>query len=160
MPLWQDGVLATGESNQVCLVQGRTGDAHQYTGTPCSHSGGEELCQEQVEYRNPDKYQQQYSNGIRQPLRRDSLQCVEQISVRPVEVGHGEEHFLRAEHLPGVKNIIADEESRMVRDRCDWMILPRAFAHLQQTMGPLEVDMFASRLTHHLPRFSAGDWTR
>ena len=61
--------------------------------------------------------------------------------------------FLRAEHLPGLRNIIADEESRSVRDRCDWMIHPRVFAHLQQAMGPLEVDMFASRLTHQLPRF-------
>lgn len=61
--------------------------------------------------------------------------------------------FLRAEHLPGVRNVIADKESRTVRDRCDWMIHPRVFAQIQQVMGPLEVDMFASRLTHQLPRF-------
>ena len=63
--------------------------------------------------------------------------------------------FLRAEHLPRVMNIIADKESRMMRDRCDWMIYPKVFVHLQETMGPLEVDMFASRLTHQLPRFSS-----
>ena len=61
--------------------------------------------------------------------------------------------FLTAEYLPGVTNIVADEESRTARDRCDWMIHPQIFAHLQRKMGPIEVDMFASRLTHQLPRF-------
>ena len=44
--------------------------------------------------------------------------------------------FLRAEHLPGLRNTIADEESRSVRDRCTWMIHRRVFAHLQQVIGP------------------------
>lgn len=61
--------------------------------------------------------------------------------------------FLVAEYLPGVKNMVADEESRTERDRCDWMVHPQIFARLQEKMGPLEVDMFASRLTHQLPRF-------
>ena len=61
--------------------------------------------------------------------------------------------FLTAEHLPGRENQIADEESRVVRDRCDWMIHPNIFSQIQQVMGPLEVDLFASRLTHQLPRF-------
>ena len=84
--------------------------------------------------------------------RGDLLQCVEQISIGPVDVGQGE-NFLWAEHLPGLKNTTADEESRTVRDQCNWMIHPRVFAHLQQKMGPLEVDMFASRLTYQLRRF-------
>ena len=60
---------------------------------------------------------------------------------------------LTAEHLPGKENQIADEESRIVRDQCDWMIHPNLFAQIQQEMGPLEVDLFASRLTHQLPCF-------
>ena len=66
---------------------------------------------------------------------------------------------LTAEHLPGKENQIADKESRIVRDRCDWMIHPNLFAQIQQEMGPLEVDLFASCLTHQLPRFTAGDQT-
>ncbi|XP_065894060.1 uncharacterized protein [Dysidea avara] len=61
--------------------------------------------------------------------------------------------FLIAEHLPGEKNIVADEESRTVRDRCDWMIHPQIFLQINKTLGPLEVDLFASRLTHQLPRY-------
>ena len=61
--------------------------------------------------------------------------------------------FLTAEHLPGIINQVADEESRTVRDRCDWMIHPHLFAQMERKMGPLEVDMFASHLTHQLPRY-------
>ena len=61
--------------------------------------------------------------------------------------------FLTAEHLPGIMNQVADEESRTVRDRCDWMIHPHLFAQIERKMEPLEMDMFASRLTHQLPRY-------
>ena len=60
--------------------------------------------------------------------------------------------LLTAEHLPGIMNQVADEESRTVRDRCDWMMHPQLFAEIKRKMGPLQVDMFASsRLTHQLP---------
>jgi len=61
--------------------------------------------------------------------------------------------FLTAEHLPGLMNQVADLESRTVRDRCDWMLHPQLFSQIEEKMGPLEVDMFASRLTHQLPRY-------
>ena len=60
---------------------------------------------------------------------------------------------LVAEHLPGVLNTIVDQESRIMRDRSDWMLNPRIFSKIQQKWGPLEVDMFASRLTTQLKRF-------
>ena len=61
--------------------------------------------------------------------------------------------MLLAEHLPGKLNQIADIESRTVRDRCDWMLNPVVFQRILTWMGPLEVDLFASRLTRQLPRF-------
>jgi len=60
---------------------------------------------------------------------------------------------LTAEHLPGHLNTIADQESRTLRDRCDWMLNPSVFQRIREAMGPLEVDLFASRLTKQLPRF-------
>ena len=60
---------------------------------------------------------------------------------------------LVAKHLPGVLNTIADQESWVMRDRSDWMLNPRIFKKIQQKWGPLEVDMFASRLTTQLKRF-------
>jgi len=61
--------------------------------------------------------------------------------------------FLSAEHLPGRENVIADEESRTMRDRCDWMLNPHVFEQIQSQIGPCRIDLFASRLTRQLPRF-------
>ena len=60
---------------------------------------------------------------------------------------------LTAEHLPGHLNTIADQESRLVRDRCDWMLNPSVFQRIREKLGPLEVDLFASHLTKQLPLF-------
>ena len=60
---------------------------------------------------------------------------------------------LLAEHLPGRLNIQADEESRTAKDRCDWMLNQLVFHQINSVMGPLEIDLFASRLTRQLPRF-------
>ena len=61
--------------------------------------------------------------------------------------------ILTAEHLPGHLNVTADQESRLIRDRCDWMLNPQVFQKIQENMGPLEIDLFASRLTKQLPHF-------
>ena len=60
---------------------------------------------------------------------------------------------LTASHLAGSMNVIADEESRVMKDRSDWMLNPAVFHQIQARMGPLEVDLFASRLTHQLPKY-------
>ena len=60
---------------------------------------------------------------------------------------------LTAEHLPGNLNVMTDQESQLVRDRCNWMLNPHVFQKIQENMGPLEVDLFASHLTKQLPCF-------
>jgi len=55
--------------------------------------------------------------------------------------------------LPGKDNITADCELRSTRDRCDWMLNPQVFQKIQRQMGPLQIDLFASRLTKQLPDF-------
>ena len=61
--------------------------------------------------------------------------------------------FLIAEHLPGQQNVLADHESRSLKDRCDWMINPQLLHQIQDQLGPCQVDLFASRLTRQLPRY-------
>ena len=61
--------------------------------------------------------------------------------------------MLQAEHLPGNLNVVADIESWTVKDRFNWMINPKVFQKLQQSLDPLEIDLFASRLTKQLPRY-------
>ena len=58
---------------------------------------------------------------------------------------------LTAQHIPGVTNLVADTESRTIRDRMDWKLSPGIFDRVNLIFGPLEVDLFASRLTYQLP---------
>ena len=56
--------------------------------------------------------------------------------------------YIQAQHLPGVLNSTADKESRSMRDRSDWKLNPRTFGEINKCYRPLEVDLFASRLTN------------
>ena len=58
-----------------------------------------------------------------------------------------------AENLPGVLNLRADRESRVMTDSSNWKLNPAFFKILVQKWGPLQVDAFASPLTFQLPRF-------
>ena len=60
---------------------------------------------------------------------------------------------VQAQHLAGKLNSTADAESREMRDRYDWKLCPRVFQSINNKFGPLEVDLFASRLTTQLPTF-------
>ena len=46
-----------------------------------------------------------------------------------------------------------DCKSRRERDRSDWMLAPQVFQKINSILGSLEIDLFASRLTHQLPQF-------
>ena len=61
--------------------------------------------------------------------------------------------LLTAQHILWVSNAVADLESRLERDRLDWMLAHEVFQRINQMFGPLEVDLFATRLTHQLPHF-------
>ena len=60
---------------------------------------------------------------------------------------------LRAYHLPGALNQKADEKSRIMKDRSDRMLCRETFRRIQTEFGPLEIDLFASRLTKQLPTY-------
>ena len=58
-----------------------------------------------------------------------------------------------AQHLPGVQNVIADAESRTMIDWSDWQLNPVIISKILPIFGPIEVDMFASRLTAQCPAY-------
>ncbi|KAG1133897.1 hypothetical protein G6F38_013197 [Rhizopus arrhizus] len=60
---------------------------------------------------------------------------------------------LTAQHIPGVENNIADRESRKIFYKNQWRIHPTAFQTLQQQFGFHDVDLFADRITHLLPKY-------
>ena len=60
---------------------------------------------------------------------------------------------LKAQHLPGKRNIKADFLSRHLRDRSDWILDAELFQMIDDKWGPLQVDLFATRFSARLPRF-------
>ena len=66
-----------------------------------------------------------------------------------------ERNILLAQHLWGVLNTRVDIESRVMKDRSDWKLNPIVFQQINQRLGPMEVNLFASRLTHQLPDYAS-----
>ena len=59
---------------------------------------------------------------------------------------------IRAEHVPGVTNTIADAESRFQNDSSDWQLDGNLFQQIR-SVWEVDLDLFASCWNAHLPRF-------
>ena len=57
---------------------------------------------------------------------------------------------IQAEHLPGVQNCLADKASRTCMDSRDWKLQLKL---IKQFLVDRDTDLFATRLTHQLPRY-------
>lgn len=64
---------------------------------------------------------------------------------------------IQAQHIPGVHNVVADQESRRTFTKNTWQVLPSVFDAIQRQWGPCSVDLFADRTSHLLPRYVS--WT-
>ena len=65
-------------------------------------------------------------------------------------------NFVHAVHLPGSKNVEADEESRIDRREIEWKLYPVFFKAVQTKLGVCDnVDLFASRVNNQLDRYVA-----
>lgn len=60
---------------------------------------------------------------------------------------------LQAEYLAGLSNAVADWNLRHLKDYSDWRLDHRVFHLLNQALGPISVDLFASRLNTQVPCF-------
>ena len=60
---------------------------------------------------------------------------------------------LTAEYIPGSMNCVADVESRTLKDQTYWKLNPLKFRTINQSLGPLEVDLNASHLSTQPPQF-------
>ena len=62
--------------------------------------------------------------------------------------------ILRARHIPGHLNVIADKLSRLNQViQTEWSLLPEVFAQICRRWHRPSVDLFATRFNHKLPRF-------
>ena len=89
---------------------------------------------------------------VYQPEERYALSSTVQLSSGNMRMVSPERYIpLKGVHLPGILNKVADMESRVMKDQCNWMINPSVFQQIQQSMGPLQIDIFVSWLTEQLP---------
>jgi hypothetical protein len=60
---------------------------------------------------------------------------------------------LQVQFIPGLVNIDADKASRLLNFRDEYYLSDRAMAMIHARYGRLNVDLFASRINHRLPRY-------
>ena len=57
------------------------------------------------------------------------------------------------EYIPSKLNTHTDWESRNWRDHSEWKLDPQCFQALCSALGTPDVDLFASRTSHQLPKY-------
>ena len=60
---------------------------------------------------------------------------------------------LTAEWIPTQLNIVADWESRNVKDSTEWKLSQTIFQKICKAMGTPNIDLFASRVSHQVPTY-------
>ena len=61
--------------------------------------------------------------------------------------------WISAAHIPGTENATADIGSRQFNDATEWMVSDHVFCIFTKKFGVPDVDLFASRLNHKLPKY-------
>ena len=60
---------------------------------------------------------------------------------------------MTAQHIPGIQNDVGDTASRELDSRTEWTLDKQIFQSICQRFYTPEVDLFASRLTHQVPKY-------
>ena len=60
---------------------------------------------------------------------------------------------LTAQHIPGIQNGVADTDSRHIESRTEWTLDKGIFKSVFQRFYTPDVDLFASPLTHQVPKY-------
>jgi len=127
---------------------------HQLPGTHGSSAGNKDICQEQEEHSDPSEDGQHFRPNVHKQTGRYGISRAEPMHEGPLDLVSRKKHHVESNpSSPGSLNTVADEESRVMKDRSDWRLWPKMFHQINFRFGPLEVDLFASRLTAQLPKW-------
>ena len=134
------------------MVTGREQYAHQLPGVAGSNIGSEDILEKQNQDVGAPQVGQYRGSGIHKQPGGDSLQGIGRLSKGIMDVVPGEEH---PHHSPTPTRCSeCDSRCRVLdydRQRSDWQLNPVIFDKIVDQFGPVEVDLFASRLTTHYP---------
>ena len=133
------GSIMSGKKDRGTLVPRGKTKAYKLLGVASSSIGSEVLCQGQGKHPDPSQDGQHYSPHLYiNKLEGTASQELNHLTKDLWTWCLSRNISLQATHLAGIRNITADEESRVMKDRSDWMLCP---------------DLFASRLIHQLRDF-------
>ena len=76
-----------------------------------------------------------------------------ELAVELWAVCHQNNIWITAQHLPGTQNVDADWASRHFNERTEWTLDKSIFTRIVRKFYPPQVDLFASRLNHQLPKY-------
>ena len=63
--------------------------------------------------------------------------------------------WLSAEHIPGSKNVLADQASRIFDENTEWQLNDCVFNEINPNFGEFEIDLFASRLKEKVKNYAS-----
>ena len=115
----------------------RTSHAHKLHGTAISTLGNQVLYQTQNKCHRHAEDGQYVSVDIHQQTSRNNFPHLNHLAKQIWLWCMESNILLRAQHLPGVCNTIADNESRIMKDRSDWKLCTVIFHKINQRLGPL-----------------------
>ena len=61
--------------------------------------------------------------------------------------------WVSAAHMPGIINIEADKQSRVLEDATKWKLSPVLFHKTVEKFGKPDIDIFTTRINKHLDRY-------
>ena len=141
------GSLLRGANHRGSMVTlgGRT--PHQLPRAVGSNSSCAVICEGQMQDIHSVENRQHHSSGLHKSsggtVSKELVNLTKELWMWCLE----KNIHITAQHLPGAQNFIADAESRSQTDRTDWKLNPCIFHKIQGIFGPLEVDLFATRLS-------------
>ena len=142
-----------GPSHRGILVSDRAFIAHKLPGVDSGRICLEVIRKRQMSYQNPSVNGQPDISRLPKQNGGTSSCILASLTYQIWQWCLNRDITIVAQHLPGYLNIIADEESRSLGDSSDWKLMPEIIQQINLLWGPLEIDLFASRLTNQLPRY-------
>ncbi len=147
------GVAWQGTTTGGPLVRARTKVPHKLSGTARWGLCGQDLCKGKEEYPHSATNGQHLSSELHQSHGGTRSQGLARLALSLWDWCLRRGITLSAEHLPGVENLAADRESRLIRTTAEWKLKSEVFQELMDSAGPCRVDLFAIRLNAQLKRY-------
>ena len=146
------GILQRGV-HRGSVVSGRVSFAHKLPRAPCWGLCLQDLCEGQNSNEGLPINGQHNCSPLHKQDGRHQIPCPGQYGSRSLGVVLTSQHPPRSAVLTGSSKYSGRPEIQSILDQHDWKLEPLIFAELNQAWVPLQIDLFATRLSTQLPRF-------